>query len=458
MVNQTNGHELIPSAKRLMKSLRDLGYDFSAAIADIVDNSIEAGATLIAIDVEFDGDDSWVRITDNGNGMEPSELREAMRYGAEREYDDEDLGKFGLGLKTASLSQCQRLSVACRTNPDRANITAYCWDMAHIEKTNRWEILPLERTGLGPAIHNPLKESTGTVVLWQKLDRILGFKHPYGEFARKKLLSMCRDAEEHLAMVFHRFLSGEVPRRKLKILLNGNEIKPWDPYSRDEPKIKVLTPVVLKLEHEGISGSIKLEPFVLPNQKNYSSPEAFKKASGPAKWNRQQGFYIYRAGRMIQSGGWCRLRTSDEHTKLARVALSYLPTLDDAFKINVAKMQVQLPSNIRDEIEKAIDPVIRIARKTYDKEAPAPAHVTTPVNSSPSPPVTYPKASNTKQPIVSSPPASYRSAHEQAADDRWTIDEICSRIEEVAKPDERPVIARVLKRLKNFISGKGGRS
>ncbi len=205
-----------------MKSLRDLGYDFPAAVADIVDNSIEAGATIIAIDVEFDGDDSWVRITDNGKGMEPAQLREAMRYGAERDYDDEDLGKFGLGLKTASLSQCQRLSVASRTNPDRANIAAYCWDMAHIEKTNKWEILPLERTGLGPAIHNPLKESKGTVVLWQKLDRILGFKHPYGESARKKLMSMCREAEEHLGMVFHRFLAGEVPRRKLKILLNGN--------------------------------------------------------------------------------------------------------------------------------------------------------------------------------------------------------------------------------------------
>ncbi len=458
MSNQSNGHELIPSPKRLMKSLRDLGYDFSAAVADIVDNSIEAGATSIAIDVEFDGDDSWVRITDNGKGMEPAQLREAMRYGAERDYDDEDLGRFGLGLKTASLSQCQRLSVASRTNPDRANIAAYCWDMEHIEKTNKWEILPLERTGLGPAIHNPLKEATGTVVLWQKLDRILGFKHPYGEFARKKLTGMCREAEEHLAMVFHRFLAGEVPRRKLKILLNGNSIKPWDPFSRDEPKIKELTPVVIKLEHEGVTGSVKIEPFVLPNQKNYSSAEAFKRASGPAKWNRQQGFYIYRAGRMIQSGGWCRLRTSDEHTKLARVALSFLPALDDAFKINVAKMQVQLPANIRDQIEKAIDPVVKIARKTYDKESPAPAPVASPVTSPPSAPVPYPKASNARQPVISSPPASHRPATEPAADNRCTIDEFCSRIEEIAKPDERPVITRVTKRLKSQLASRGGRT
>lgn len=108
------GIEAIPSAKRLITSLRDLGYDFSQAVADVVDNSIEAGATVVSIDVEFDGDDSWIRIADNGKGMRPEQLREAMRYGAEREYEIDALGKFGLGLKTASMSQCQRLSVASR--------------------------------------------------------------------------------------------------------------------------------------------------------------------------------------------------------------------------------------------------------------------------------------------------------------------------------------------------------
>ncbi len=452
MTNHSNGHELIPSAKRLMKSLRDLGYDFSAAIADVVDNAIDAKATLVAIDIEFDGDDSWVRIVDNGKGMEPATLREAMRYGTEREYDDEDLGKFGLGFKTASFSQCQRLTIASRTNPERANIAAYCWDMAHIAKTNRWEVLPLERTGLGPAIHNPLKETTGTVVLWQKLDRILGFKHPYGEFARKKLLSMCRDAEEHLAMVFHRFLAGEVPRRKLKILVNGIEIKPWDPYSRSEPKVKVLTPIILNLEHEGVSDEITLAPFVLPNQKNYSSQEAFRKASGPAKWNRQQGFYIYRANRMIQSGGWCRLRTSDEHTKLARVALDFSPRLDEAFKINVAKMQVQLPSNIKEEIGKGIEPVVKIARKTYDKEFTSPIH-TPPQGDSPS------QTPHTKQTdILSSHETHVGKSPQRISENQWTLEEICSRLEELAQPEERPVIQRVLKRLKLQINSEGGHS
>ena len=307
--------EVIPSARRLIMSLRDMGYDFAQSVADIVDNSIEANASLVAIDIEFDGDDSWVRIADNGDGMRPDELREAMRYGANREYDLDDLGKFGLGLKTASLSQCQVLSVASRWNSRRADVAAYAWDLNHIERTNRWEILPLERNGLGPALRQPLRENTGTVVLWQRLDRLLGYKHPYGEAARKRLSRMCRDIELHLGMVFHRFLSRKA-RRRLRLLVNGNEIRPWDPYCRGESKTKALHKIVFRLEHEGAAGEVVLEPFVLPHQEDFSSPDAFRAASGPASWNQQQGFYIYRADRMIQSGGWSNLRAPDEHTEL----------------------------------------------------------------------------------------------------------------------------------------------
>lgn len=458
MPHHTEGNEVIPSARRLIKSLRDMGYDFASAVADLVDNSIEAGATLVAIDVEFDGDDSWVRIADNGKGMAPTELREAMRYGAEREYEKEDLGKFGLGLKTASLSQCQRLSVASRTNPVRADITAYCWDMAHIDKTNRWEILPLDRNGLGPAIREPLKETTGTVVLWQRLDRILGYKHPYGETARKRLSTLCREVEDQLAMVFHRFLSGEMPRRKFKILLNGNPVKPWDPFAREEKKTKSLTPVTLKIEHEGVSGEVKLEPFVLPHQNDFSSPDAFKQASGPANWNQQQGFYIYRAGRLIQSGGWCRLRTIDEHTKLARIALSFSPALDEAFKINVAKMRVQLPSQIRDQIDQAIRLVVKIARDTYDRPSsrPSATSVITP-STTPSTPITSPLEDLTETGLSVKPSAGTvgENSSPSEAQQRWTIDEILSRLRDVAEPEERPIVDRVFNRFLARLNSKG---
>lgn len=437
------GIELIPSAKRLITSLRDLGYDFPQAVADIVDNSIEARASLVAIDVEFDGDDSWLRIADNGKGMKPDELREAMRYGAERDYDQDDLGKFGLGLKTASMSQCRCLSVASRWNADRADIPAYSWDLEHIERTNRWEILPIDRNGLEPAVRQPLKDSTGTVVLWQRLDRILGYKHPYGEAARKRLSQTCREIEQHLGMVFHRFLMDEVRRKRFKLLLNGNEIKPWDPFCRSEAKTKTLQPISIPVEHEGISGEVLFEPYILPHQDDFSSPNAFRAASGPANWNQQQGFYIYRAGRMIQSGGWSNFRAPDEHTKLARVAVSFSPALDEAFKINVAKMRVQMPAAIRDAVREAIGPVAKIAREIYDrKPRPQSAPYRAPHN-----PITDPSPSAPSREAGSPTTGTHTPERAPAPDPLFTLKEWSERLLLAATKQERPVVEAVLVRL-----------
>lgn len=361
--------EVIPAARRLIGSLRDMGYEFSTAVADLVDNSIEAGATTVSIDIEFEGENSWVRVADNGSGMTPAALREAMRYGSSRSYSEEDLGKFGLGLKVASLSQCQRLSVASRTSRERAESSGYCWDLDHIGRTNRWELIPLLRQPDGPSLHDLLKSSSGTVVLWQRLDRILGYRQPDNEPARRRLAAMCREVEGHLAMVFHRYLAGEVRGRRLRILVNGTEIPPWDPFARYERGTRRLNPVSLRLNNDGMAGEVSLEPFVLPHQSDFSSADGFRLASGPANWNQQQGFYIYRSNRLIQSGGWCRIRSLDEHTKLARVALRFSPQLDEAFRVNVSKMRVELPSWMREQIAEAIIPVVRLANDTYRKTA-----------------------------------------------------------------------------------------
>jgi anti-sigma regulatory factor (Ser/Thr protein kinase) len=362
--------QVIPAARRLMGSLRDMGYEFTTAVADLVDNSVEAGATLVTVDIEFEGQNSWVRIADNGAGMTPAALKEAMRYGSSRTYGDEDLGKFGLGLKVASLSQCQRLTVASSTGRSRAGITAYCWDLAHIEETNRWELLPVARQDGSPQIHTLLDETSGTVVLWQRLDRILGYQDPGGESARRRLAGMCRDVEGHLAMVFHRFLTGEVRgRRKLRIVINGHDIGAWDPFARDEPATRRLECSSIPVHIGNMKGALILEPFILPHQSEFSSPDSFRMAGGPANWNQQQGFYVYRSDRLIQSGGWCRIRTLDEHTKLARVALRFSSHLDDAFRVNVSKMRVQLPAGMRERIADAISPVTRLANDVYRRTA-----------------------------------------------------------------------------------------
>lgn len=360
--------ELIPAADRLIESLRDMGYDFTQAIADVVDNSIAAQATEVRINVEFGGEDSWVRIADNGTGMRPETLREAMRYGTNREYDqDEDLGKFGLGLKTASMSQCRRLTVASRWSRGRADVNAWAWDLDHIKKSKKWQILPVGRSGEGPSVHDMLRSAPGTVVLWERLDRILGFRYPDGEAARTRLAAMTRDLEKHLSMVFHRFLVRKSSSR-LRIWINENQIQPWDPFCESEPRTRKWITERLTVDEEGASGEIKVEAYILPAQIDFSSPSAHRSAAGPNGWNQQQGFYVYRASRMIQSGGWSRLRAPDEHTKLARLAISFTPRLDSAFKVNVAKMRVQIPASVRPELEKLIQKLTRDARKVYDRK------------------------------------------------------------------------------------------
>lgn len=431
--------EVIPSPRRLMESLRGLGYSFPAAVSDLVDNSIEARATRICVNVRPDGMLSRVVIADNGGGIPEGAMREVMRYGTEREYAESDLGKFGLGLKTASMSQCRRLEVFSRTRRDGGVRHGLAWDLDKVRKNNQWNVDRIPSDKMDPEARHFLRKSPGTVVVWRKLDRIADFKNPQGKRAETAVFSLCRELEDHLAMVFHRFIEGDEGRR-VDFLLNGNRLKAWDPFVRKERATQTLEPVSIPL----YGGEILLEPFVLPSQSEFSLPSKFERASGPAKWNQQQGFYIYRAGRMIQSGGWCRLRTVDEHTKLARIALRFSPPQDDAFKINVSKMRVSLPREIREQIASAIKPAVRMAHDAYRKRArdggKAPAQVSKAGKS--------PKGETFQTRGEAFAPSRAESAR------RWTLDELEAVLRRAARSDEIPALDRVLRRVRRKMEAK----
>lgn len=357
---------VVPSAARTIASLRDIGYDLPRAVADVIDNSLAAGASRVDITLKFEGGESWIRIADNGSGMDAATLLEAMRYGSDREYDANDLGKFGFGLKTASTSQCRRLTVASRRSSQHRRFEVRCLDLTHIEDTNRWEVLVLEGQERPEHLLAPLADGPGTVVLWEDLDRILDYKDPWGGWAKRRMLDLAAEIDEHLAMVFHRFLSGETRGKRVTITINGSKVRPWDPYCRDEPKTIELPAKDLQVSGAAGLGIVRVRPFVLPQQTEFSNDAAWRRASGPAKWNRQQGLYIYRANRLIQAGGgWNRLRTLDEHTKLARVAVDFFPSLDSAFGINIAKAFVQLPDDLRAQLEPIVGQVARQAEQRY---------------------------------------------------------------------------------------------
>jgi hypothetical protein len=357
-------NELIPSARRLMESLRDIGYDLPAAVADLVDNSIDADAEHVWLDVGHDPDGGWLRIADDGVGMSERRLEEAMRFGSSRSYGTDDLGRFGLGLKTASLSQCRRFTVATRSTL-RGPIRIRRWDLDHVARTDSWLLEGPTPRDCPQVLLDPLAGRTGTVVLWERLDRILGSRRPGGDAAAQRLKSVSAECAEHLAMVFHRFLTGEVPGPPLTLLVNGSVLEAWDPFARDQPLTRELPPQNIAFEYAGQRYETTVRPYVLPAQHHFSSPEAHEAASGPNRWNRQQGLYVYRRDRLIQSGGWNRLRTLDEHSKLARIALDIPPEADAAFRINVSKMTVGMPETLRPHLRALIAGIVAIAQEVY---------------------------------------------------------------------------------------------
>jgi len=358
---------LLPSANRIMVSMSNIGYDLPTSVADLVDNSVTAGATEVHIDFLYNDNDSCIRIYDNGIGMSSIEILEALRYGSRRDYSNVDLGKFGLGLKTASLSHCRKLTVASKQNGKEIP-SILMWDMDHIETEDVWEALKLNVDEANPLLLEKLTGCTGTVVLWQALDRVTT-----GSADLSTFLSMCRLLEEHLGMVFHRFLEQKAQRKlPLSIFVNGNLVKPWDPFARGEVETRLLPSSELQYEHKGKVLKANIQPYILPPEQLFSSKAAHTAAAGPKRWNRQQGFYIYRNDRLIQSGGWNRLRAADEHTKLARIAVDFSSVADESFKVNIAKMNVQFPVEIRQTLTNIAATVAAAANKVYREASKSP--------------------------------------------------------------------------------------
>lgn len=354
MASQWSYYDVPPSAARLTGSLRDIGYDFHTAVADLVDNSIAAGARQVDVSLVFDPNASYVLISDDGTGMNPSALLEALRFGSRREYDHNALGRFGLGLKTGSFSQCRRLTVVSRQAPKRPICHIRTLDLDFIERTDTWAVLQDET---GVAIDHAvrlLQERPGTVVVWEKLDRVLPERYAESGWGRRRLNSLASKTAEHLSMVFHRFIAGRAGLESLAISVNNEKLQAWDPFAIDEPNTLAFDPEIFEVETDGGSSDITFQGYVLPPRDKFTTPERFERMSGPLNWNRQQGLYIYRANRLVQYGGWNGLRGIDEHTKLARASIDFDTDLDETFQINVAKMSVVLPATLKNMLERPI--------------------------------------------------------------------------------------------------------
>jgi hypothetical protein len=239
-------------------------------------------------------------------------------------------------------------------------------DLDLIAEWDEWLVVEPVRDAEVARAREWLTESTGTVVIWRKLDRVLPEKKPDGGWAKRRLNAMAAKTTEHLGIVFHRFLEGE-GGRDLVITVNGEKVQPWNPFAPGEPSRVELAPQRFEVVVGDVGGAVTLQRFILPSRDQFSSPVQFEKLSGPLNWNRQQGVYIYRAGRLVQWGGWNGIRGIDEHTKLARAALDFDTDLDSVFNINVAKMRVTIPPQLRQMLERPINELCGQADDAYRK-------------------------------------------------------------------------------------------
>ncbi|MFF4984822.1 ATP-binding protein [Streptomyces sp. NPDC001046] len=350
---------LDPYAEDLIESLRAFGYDLPTALADLVDNSIAARAKNVHISFCSDPGQTWVAIVDDGTGMSEPELHAAMRFARNPRHQraDGDLGRFGLGLKTASLSQARMLTVLSRNAA--GSLAARTWDIDYIAQRKEWLVL----TEPDPEVLRIADQvgftGQGTAIVWRKTDKL-------GD--GRTLSRRVSDAGRELALTFHRFLASG----RLNLLIAHQVLTPLDPYLRRHPATQDRG-----VEELTASGHpIRVNPVVLPHPSRLTKKETTL-VSGPGGMLARQGFYVYRGDRLVVAGSWLGLAGMHKSapTRLARLALEIPPGVDLAWAVDVRKSTVHPPVQLEPRlIELAEDVRARSEKVFTHRGAPARGH------------------------------------------------------------------------------------
>ncbi len=343
-----------PYAPLLIESMRSLGYSFDTAIADLIDNSVSANAKNIRIALD-PSDDPQLIIFDDGHGMDSPTLEEALRFGSRGPLETRsefDLGRFGLGLKSASLSQCRRLIVASKHG---GTLCCFSWDLDEVEKTGDWSVLEYSQEEIKqlPSIELFDSVESGTYVLLQNFDRISASSHN----VKKTIDTLIEAAEDHLSLVFHRIITED----RVSIIINGRAIEPKDPFLENHKSTQRLREQSISIDDKKIT----LQPYILPHR-NKLSRDDLRKVGGSDDLRTHQGFYIYRCKRLIIWGTWFRLLGKEELNKLARVKVDIPNSLDEIWSIDVKKSTANLPDKIRKNLYGSIKESVFGSKKVIE--------------------------------------------------------------------------------------------
>jgi hypothetical protein len=330
-------------------------------MADLLDNSVSASARNIDIQWDWNEGQPVAGILDDGEGMSEDRLVEAMRFGGigpDAQRAEGDLGRFGLGLKTASLSQCRQLTAISKS---KGNLSAFTWDIDRIRPTGSgWDLIEGDEGFNGDLAAQLKTKRSGTLIVWRKID--FGRKLDRPDHAA--FMADLERLDYHLGMVFHRFLAGDA--RKIMMRINGSRIDAWDPFlERNEATIRNPEQPI-----QGPGGRVLVRGFVLPHRDRFKNQIEFEKAGGPEGWTAQQGFYVYRQKRLLSAGGWLglggsRAWTRDESSKLARIRVDIPNSADHDWRIDIRKAIARPPDAICKRLQALADDVRRRAREIF---------------------------------------------------------------------------------------------
>ncbi|MEO8617071.1 MAG: ATP-binding protein [Luteolibacter sp.] len=363
--------DLSPHPSALLESLRSIGYTLETALADIIDNSITAKSALVSVRFLWNGGVPWVAIVDDGHGMTREELIEAMRFGSRTPIearDENDLGRFGLGMKTASISQCRHLTVVSKR---KGTLTACEWDLDKIAANGSATWLaglidPATISGdelLGSLVEEALaKRTSGTVLLWRRLDNSNVEKG--NSVAETRFSEEMDSARKHLEMVFHRFLSPDLGKSAIRMDFNGNALEAFNPFGPLIPARQELPSETVRIEGR----KMQVQPYILPHQSKVSKA-LYEQYAGEQGYVQNQGFYIYRNRRLIVKATWFRLIKKEELNKLIRVRVDIPNSLDHLWKIDVKKSQATPPEAVRRELKKIIGRISGAGKEVFNRRA-----------------------------------------------------------------------------------------
>lgn len=312
----------IPEARLLLASLRSVGYNEETAIADIIDNCISAQAHEIKI--QFDWEKKRIVILDDGIGMSEKNLIENMRIGSSdpsKIRDEGDLGRFGMGMKTAAFSLGKKLAVITKFG---AKVSNASWDLDQIP-TIGWNLIIRDENEI--AEFSSQIGVQGTIVVIENLDRVIDIDDE--KKAKDKFYRIAAKTEKHLALTFHRFIEED----GLVLKLNNNPIKAWNPFVLENGATQ-------ELSEESVfsdDGCVKMviQPYVLPHKTKFASDDEYQAAGGPKGWNYHQGIYVYRNRRLIICGTWFDYIKKEPAYNLARIKIDITSASDEEWKIDI---------------------------------------------------------------------------------------------------------------------------